>query len=89
MMIMIVFRTHRYKNALHKALYHLLGVSTFLQDNCRDISNTNQQDMDGDGVGDICDNCVVYPNPNQRNADNDTTGDKCDGDDDNDGVSKY
>ena len=53
------------------------------------MNNTKQQDMDRDGVGDICDNCVVYRNPDQMNSDNDQTGDECDDDDDNDGISKF
>ena len=28
------------------------------QDNCPDVSNAEQQDMDSDGIGDVCDNDI-------------------------------
>ena len=58
------------------------------QDNCAEVYNPNQEDMEHDGVGDICDNCPKYSNPNQMNHDNDETGDACDGDDDQDGIGE-
>jgi len=38
----------------------------------------NQEDTDGDGVGDVCDNCPVACNTQQMDADNDGAGDVCD-----------
>ena len=46
---------------------------------------TDQEDTEDDGVGNVCDNCPDAFNPMQLNNDNDTNGDACDPDDDNDG----
>ena len=68
-------------------------------DNCPDKANSDQADIDEDGIGDVCDddndndgilnevdNCPLTYNPDQADNDNDGLGDVCDDDDDNDGV---
>ncbi|MCK5125362.1 MAG: thrombospondin type 3 repeat-containing protein [candidate division Zixibacteria bacterium] len=47
-------------------------------DNCPLSDNPNQDDLDGDGDGDICDNCPLVENPNQSDQDGDGLGDVCD-----------
>jgi hypothetical protein len=47
------------------------------EDNCPQARNTSQDDVDEDGVGDVCDNCRVVFNPDQADFDVDGVGDAC------------
>ncbi|MDO1501936.1 thrombospondin type 3 repeat-containing protein [Winogradskyella maritima] len=60
-------------------------------DNCPDTPNTDQSDLDGNGIGDVCDNdfdgdgilneddnCPQNANPDQADTDGDGIGDACD-----------
>ncbi|HOX43851.1 MAG TPA: M4 family metallopeptidase [Myxococcota bacterium] len=69
------------------------------RDNCPEVSNLLQEDIDGDWLGDACDpdddgdsvederdTCPASFNPSQADLDADGAGDACDDDDDRDGV---
>ncbi|MCP4631850.1 MAG: DUF1566 domain-containing protein, partial [candidate division Zixibacteria bacterium] len=47
------------------------------QDNCPDVSNSDQANNDGDTFGDACDNCPYMSNPDQLDEDGDGIGDAC------------
>jgi hypothetical protein len=55
-------------------------------DNCPDLANRDQADMDRDSNGDVCDNCPDDSNELQEDLDYDSIGDLCDTDMDGDGV---
>lgn len=50
----------------------------YLLDNCPDVPNPDQEDADGDDIGDACDNCASVPNADQADVDGDGIGDACD-----------
>jgi hypothetical protein len=47
-------------------------------DNCPSVSNPDQNDQDGDLIGDVCDNCPDIPNTLQSDINKDGKGDACD-----------
>jgi hypothetical protein len=48
-----------------------------LIDNCPTVSNPDQNDTDGNFLGDVCDNCPRLSNPDQNDTDGDGKGDVC------------
>ncbi len=52
-------------------------MGTTTPDNCPGVSNPDQKDTDGDGIGDACDNCPLVANPDQKDSDHDGVGDAC------------
>jgi len=59
------------------------GITVGDGDNCPEISNPDQSDIDGDDVGDVCDNCPLVANPpeppdgRQPDSSGDGVGDAC------------
>jgi len=49
-----------------------------MYDNCVNVTNPGQEDVDNDWTGDACDNCVDMSNPTQSDFDMDGIGDACD-----------
>jgi hypothetical protein len=47
-------------------------------DNCPELTNESQADVDNDGYGDACDVCPAISDPDQFDADADLDGDACD-----------
>ncbi len=69
------------------------------EDNCPNVANPDQSDLDLDLLGDACDDdidgdgvnndvdiCSLTPDPDQTDTDLDGVGDACDNDDDGDGF---
>jgi len=57
---------------------HGFGYVSSFNDNCPEVPNPDQSDIDQDGVGDVCDNCISVANEDQEDRDQDGVGDFCD-----------
>jgi len=55
-----------------------LAVVNLGSDTVSVLMNLTANDVDADGVADLCDNCPNDPNPGQADADGDGFGDVCD-----------
>ncbi len=75
---------------------------TDASDNCPNIANADQANMDQDATGDLCDadkdgdgiandtdNCPVNANADQANTDGDSLGNVCDQDNNQESISQY
>ena len=62
---------------LHNYNYHYV-FSVNQDDYCPYMWDPEQNDTDGDGLGDACDNCIYINNTSQIDCDGDGLGDACD-----------
>ena len=56
---------------------HVFCATVDTGDNCPTRRNSNQNDADGDGVGNSCDNCRYHPNREQDPKDLERFGSLC------------
>lgn len=84
-MIRTVAMVSVFPNQFQYELFFFFDSLSVFQDNCRLVSNKDQQNSDTDSFGDACDNCPTVPNIDQKDTDNNGEGDACDEDIDGDG----